>query len=381
MRIVFVALGLAATTPGLGVAQRSTGEVMAEMGTYTGQLQNPSTQREIGVAARTRITWESADRRHRLTVEPFLRWDILNGDRTRFDVRDLSWQMTTGIWEVTVGVREIFWGVAESQHLIDEINQRNPIGGVRLYEKLGQPLAMVAATLDWGTVELLALPIFRPRPFDGRSGRLWSPRPVLARDAVVRGGSRRVHADWALRYSHSVGPWDVGAAFFSGTARDPYFAPSGDSAWIPHHDLIDRTSVELLWTTGFWLFKGEGATQGSALRRFGSAVGGVEFAPVDFFAGILEYSYDSRGSAATTSYENDVFLGGRLLTEDGSVRAGAFVDTRSGAVLASVEASRRLGTRIVVTLEARAFLGDEARQPQHAFRQDTFVGLLATYHW
>ena len=78
----------------------------------------------------------------------------------------------------------VFWGVAESQHLVDIINQidflEHPNGEV----KLGQPMVHVTWTSDWGTLEFFGLPYHRPAhlPGPGRS-------PALRGDSWTTSGS------------------------------------------------------------------------------------------------------------------------------------------------------------------------------------------------
>jgi len=49
---------------------------------------------------------------------------LSNGDRnrSRWDVRELYYQLAKKNWEFNVGVKKIYWGVAESVHLVDVIN-------------------------------------------------------------------------------------------------------------------------------------------------------------------------------------------------------------------------------------------------------------------
>ncbi|MEN8376595.1 MAG: hypothetical protein ABFS34_14200 [Gemmatimonadota bacterium] len=357
------------------------GSVSSSLRMHGGDALAGSAHGEVDLSVRARATWQWDDRRQSLTVEPFLRLDLLADGRSRLDFRDLSWTRAWNRWALVVGSREVFWGTAESRHLIDEINQREPTATIRGYDKLAQPMLSAKAFMDWGVLEAFLLPFFRPRPFHGRSGRLSSPLPVADETAVFEAGSGRFHPDLAARWSHSLRAWDAGLAFFYGNGRDPRLEQSGDTVWIPHYDVVNRTMIDVQWTASRWLVKAEAVTRGSALSRYSAAVGGVEFAPRDFASVFLEYSYDSRGTEATTAQENDVYVGGRLLTQDGSLQSGLFVDRYSGAALATAEARWRFGADIVLSVEARRFWGEASEQPPRAPHQESFLAIAAERHF
>ena len=88
--------------------------------------------------------------------------------------------------------------------------------------------------------------------------------------------------------------------------------------------------------------------------------------------------YDGRGVNATASTENDLFVGARLLTQDWTISSRTFVDTRSGNLVESATASRRIGDRATLELDARLFSGDPEDEPAFARRLDTYVSLSFT---
>jgi hypothetical protein len=300
-------------------------------------------------------------------------------ERTRFDFRDLSWQVRWRDWEFAVGVRELFWGVAESHHVVDVLNQREVVAGAEGHVKLGQPMAHLAWARRWGVVEAFLLTGFRTRPFAGQAGRLWSPFPVDGDAATFASAVGRGHLDAAARWTHTVGAWDIGLAHFRGTSRDPRFVRGADSlggaVWVPHYDLVDRTSVDLQLTTGRWLWKFEGATQTAPTGRYSAWAGGVEYAFADYLSTVAEYVYDARGDRATTSFQNDLYLGARLFTQDGAILAGAYLDRETGNRFLNVQITRRLAHAFTATMEAWVFAGVSGREPRHAPRRDTTVGV------
>lgn len=337
---------------------------------------------EATLAARAWLLkrWDGGDQS--LAVEWFLR---LHTDGGRIDFRALSWSLARADWELHLGLREIFWGVTESAHLVDVINQRDPEVGGRSYSKLGQPMLQVTAWLGWGAVDLVLMPMFRERRYQGAAGVLWSPLPVEDSQPVFERGSRYLRPAAALRWSHRLGPWDLGLTYLKGTARDPWFEPgqdrSGREFLIPHYDDVDQLGVEGQLTVGSWLWKLEATTLNPQTGRHLAAVGGLEYAFADYFSVYLEYLFDSRGPAATTSFEDDLYAGARLLLPDGAVQAAGYIDRESLNTVIVLSAGRRLSDVTTLELEGRAFLGRSSLEPPHARRQHTSIGLIATRHF
>jgi hypothetical protein len=329
------------------------------------------------------VEWDEGDQWFEL--EPFFRIDVMTGERTRLDLRQAKWTISKGDWELLAGMTEVYWGVAESRRVVDVVNQWYPVGSVAGYEKLGQPMIRGTFFSDWGTFALYLLPLFRERPFDGSAGTLYSSLPVtedLARDDSDRALIRR---DYALRWSHSLGAVDLGVAYFRGRDRDPRFEAGIDSAGsavlIPVYHRASRTSLDLQWTSGAWLWKAEVVTAGSAYGSHTAAAGGTEYAFTDYLSAFAEYVYDDRGAEATTSYENDLYLGGRLLLHEGRLGAGLFADTRSGNRIAQASARRRLSDRLTLDVEGRIFMGDSSREPRFAPRQGSLLTVSLTAYY
>ena len=65
-----------------------------------------------------------------LDVKLFYRVDQYDENRTHGDIRELSWTGVTDDWEILAGVSKVFWGVAETQHLVDIVNQTDQVENV-----------------------------------------------------------------------------------------------------------------------------------------------------------------------------------------------------------------------------------------------------------
>jgi hypothetical protein len=154
---------------------------------------------------------------------------------------------------------------------------------------------------------------------------------------------------------------------------------------IPIYDQMDQASLELQWTVEAWLWKLEAITRWGHGDRFSAVVAGFEYTFFNLLGttldlGVLaEYLYDDRSAAAPgTPFENDVFVGARLAFNDvgsTSLLAGAIIDDTSGATFALIEASRRIGDRWTIELEARGFLNVPSTDLLYSVRKDDYVQL------
>lgn len=345
---------------------------------------------EVSFSAQPLYYHEWSKRAEYFLFEPFVRIDGNDEERTHVDIRELYWQKVGTNWEVIAGLKNIYWGITESQHLVDIINQTDQVESPDGEDKLGQPMVALTLIRDWGVLDLFALPLFRERTFPGEDGRLRGPLPVNTDHPVYESGARWHHFDWAARWSHTVGDYDIGISHFSGTDRQPRLVPGGVgmSELIPHYDLMNRTGIDLQAIKGDWLLKLEAISQESRGDRHAALVVGFErtFVGISGAADLgvlLEYHYDSRGAHAPTPFENDWFAGGRLALNDvksSELLAGAIVDFADGGVALFAEASRRVGEYYTVELEYRGAVNVPATDPLYFISADDFFSLqIARY--
>lgn len=334
-----------------------------------------------------RVAFE--DGNDRLTAVPFFRYDADDTERTHFDLRELHWLHDGGEWDLLVGIGKVFWGVAESRHLVDIVNQTDAVEIPDEEEKLGQPMVNLNLISDWGTVGLFVLPGFRERTFPAGDARLRGLAPVAVDDPVFDAQAGRYHIDFAARWSHAVGDWDLGLSVFRGTGREPRLVPEfragGAPVLVPHYDIIDQESLDLQYTAGSWLWKLEAMSRGGQGKRFAAVVAGFEYT----FFGVLgsnvdigvlaEYLYDGRDSRApATPHDDDIFVAVRLALNDvggTALLAGAIIDRNSGAASIGLEGKTRLSDRWTVELEAEAFSGVPASDALFGIRRDDFIQL------
>jgi hypothetical protein len=344
------------------------------------------------LAPELRYEWNRGD--DRVTLAPFIRWDADDDERTHADLREALWLHVDGAWTWQLGVGRVFWGVTESRHLVDIVNQTDLVDDVDEEDKLGQPMVAVERwTRKAGSFGVFLLPGFRERSYPAANARLRGTLPVDTERAEYESGAKNRHLDWALRWSHAIGNWDLGLSGFYGTSREPRLLPEPDSSMaavlIPRYELIGQLGIDLQYTKASWLWKLEAIGRQGQGKAFGAVVAGFEHT---FFSlgesgadlGLLaEYLYDGRDDQApATIYDDDWFAGFRLSfndTEDTTILGGAIFD--SNGTFAIVEAERRIGDAWKFEAEVRWFLDVDENDPLlGGIRRDSFITLrLARY--
>ena len=355
---------------------------------YSGQESDP----QVSWLLEPELRYESEDRRHQLKVTPFMRWDTIDTERSHVDFREAFWRMTFENWVLLIGMDKVFWGVAESQHLVDIINQTDTVEDIDAEDKLGQPMILVSTQRDWGEAKLFILPYFRERTFPGRGGRLRTPVPVDD-DGRFESGAEAHHPDMALRYAHYIGDWDIGGTIFHGTAREPVLLPDAlRTCLIPYYEIINQFGTDIQYTHEAWLWKFEGMLREGQGRFFGALVGGFEYTRYQIFhtaadLGFLaEYHWDGRDQhrAPPTTFDNDFFGGIRISLNDVAdtqALMGSMVDIENGSTLMMMEAQRRVAQSFVLEIQGRFFLDIAPGDLLKFIAQDDFLTISLQYHF
>ncbi len=340
----------------------------------------------VSFTAQPEFFFDFASGSQSLLFVPYLRADQRDGNRTHFDIRELFWLHVADNYELSVGLRKIYWGVTESQHLVDIINQTDQLDNLDAEDKLGQPMVNLTFVRNWGAVDLYLMPYFRERAFLEGEARLRAPVQINTDRPQFESDSKEWHFTWAARWFHTLGIFDIGLSHFSGTGREPLLMPrqseAGDLALIPFYHTINQTGLDLQATTGGWLLKLEAISRHGQDNQFFATVGGFEYTfgnikGTGLDVGVLtEYHYDERGKAATSPFDDDVFLGGRLAFNDvqsTDFLAGAVIDRDTGSAFLNIEASRRFGDRYKIEAELRSFLNASPQDPLFVLRKDHYL--------
>jgi len=386
-----LALGIVCCTlAGNGIAAAEfelSGQISAEARLFT---QTPSSANRSDItsslAFKPEFYFEWDNGSDSFLFVPFARLDENDSRRTHVDVREFTYIHVGNDWELRAGLRKVFWGVAESNHLVDVINQTDLIENTDGEDKFGQPMVNLALIRDWGTLDLFVLPGFRERSFPGRSGRLRSVPRVDTSSANYESAAEQKHVDYAVRYSHYLGAFDLGVYHFWGTSREPLLqlgsTPSGEIVLAPVYDIIHQTGGELQATLGNNLLKLEALRRQGQGETYIAAVGGFEYTFVGFLEtkidlGFLgEYHFDERGRSAATPFNHDLFIGARLAINDAAdaqFLAGVVADLYGNGYLLNIEASRRFGNYWKLDLEVRFLLGIDNADPLYSMRRDDYV--------
>jgi hypothetical protein len=365
---------------------------------YRTFFHSPGDPRQHGdnfsLAAQPELYYAWNNGRDSFTFVPFLRVDQHDDERTHFDIRELTWLTARNSWELRIGIRKVFWGVTEFQHLVDIINQTDLVENIDTEDKLGQPMVNLALIRDWGTLDFFVLPYFRERTFPGPEGRPRMKPRVDPDGAIYESSREQEHIDFAFRWSHSPGDWDLGLSQFAGTSREPRFTTGtrddGEVVMFPIYDQIDQTGLDVQATKGSWLWKLEAIRRSGQGPTFFASTAGFEYTFFGLFETstdlglLMEYLYDDRPRDIEAPFEDDIFAGVRLTFNDvQSTEAllGCVFDLDSSARLCNVEASRRLGDHWMIELEVRTFQELTEDDPLFSLHRDDYAQLGLSYHF
>lgn len=359
---------------------------------YQDPLQAQQTEWQTSFSTQPEFYWdldESGD--NSLTFTPFMRLDSVDEQRSHWDIRELKWLHLADNWELEVGIAIVFWGVTESQHLVDVINQTDNLEGIDGSDKLGQPMLHFSLIEDWGVLETFVLAGFRERAFAGENGRLRLPLLVDEDNSQYQSSTGKKHIDLALRYSQSIRDWDVGFSAFKGTNRDPVFMISPDQKNLTAHYMqMTQFSSDIQITQNEWLWKLEWLYRDTQPVSYQASVAGFEYTLIGLFEsdadlGLLtEYNWDQRRDEATTPYQNDLFVGARLAFNDedsSELLMGVARDLSYMSYSGRLQASRRIGERYKLNLEAWVFNSNEKSDPLYYFQKDDMINLNLDYYF
>lgn len=368
MRIIISYLFLTAATAGM--AAEWSGNLAFELRhfqdppPYAGQKNN-----NLAFSFQPEFYYREGHSRNNLVFEPFLRIDENDDTRSHVDIRELYWHIIKRNWELKTGINRIFWGKTETLHLVDIINQTDGIENLDGEDKLGQPMLNLTLIQNWGYLDFFILPGFRERSFPEHNGRpILTPLPVSQTAVIYQSEKKDQHTDFAARWSHILGNWDIGVSYFSGTNREPHFdnntvsLNNGQPELIPIYNQIQQIGADIQVTRETCLWKMEIIQRSGQKERFTALAAGLEYTFVGILNSqadiglIVEYLHDNRKKHTPTPFEKDLSLGARLALNDiPSTEAlfGIITDVDNHSIAYFVEAKRRIGHHYKLNLEWR----------------------------
>ncbi|WP_333607571.1 FimV/HubP family polar landmark protein [Arsukibacterium sp.] len=385
----------AAATDSLPVVARGSyrwqQQLALEQRWFAHRAEQPAARLHHIVSYRALWSYENANRNHQFTAEPFLRWHQHDSDSKLLDLPQANWRYFGDGWQLTAGVDTVFWGVTESQQLVNVINQTDLTANVEQDAKLGQPLIQLRRSGNAGTLDLFVMPYFRERQFPSPAGRLGPPLPVNHDVAWYQSSDGKQNLDLALRYSQRFSGVDAGLSFFSGNNREPTFRPLPSGELQPLYWQMEQYGLDLLWISGDWLWKFESIYRRSSPAEFVAATAGFEYTQIGVWqqvwdlGWIAEYQYDSRGQAATSPGQNDLFVGWRLALNDvagtefllGVLQDLDYKNSRS----IKLEGALRLTDSLRLSINGWVFSSQQPAEPLYLLRRDDYLALLLDYYF
>jgi hypothetical protein len=352
---------------------------------------------DLSILAEPELYWSWNEENDSVIFKPYARVDQYDSERTHFDIRELTWTHVGDDWELRTGINKVYWGVAEFSHLVDVINQVDSVDDIDAEDKLGQQMVNLSLVRDWGIVDIFVLPGFRERTFAGKNGRLRSSLVVNTDKAQYESGAGQQHVDYALRWSSSIGDFDIGAYWFNGTNREPLYnvalkdsaQPSQQPALTdleltPYYELMDQYAMDIQATLGDWLWKFEGFYRDTTRANYWASQTGFEYTYVGVFDSavdvgwLVEYGWDSRGEDFVVINQNDLFFGTRIAFNDAQsfeILAGGGYDLDNNGQSLLIEASRRIGDSYKLSLDMRWFRGNAVNDLLAQVAQDDHLQL------
>ncbi len=359
------------------------GSVAVETRVFAESPEDPNQARDTAAVLLNPV-WKArfgSDEAWELEMSPYARIDARDKAARYVDLRVASLEFRERSQMFRVGFDNVFWGVAESNHLVDIINQVDPRADVELEAKLGQPMVSYTRFLDsYGRVEVFWLPYFRPRPGIGEKGR--QRLEVIPESQQTHGLGRLLRRDdWAVRWSGQIASADVGLYIFKGVGREPDFSRSTEGDYHATRQL----GMTLQLPQGSMLWKLEALRRSGQGRTFNAYVAGGEYTiarPSGDLGLLLEWSQDFRdGSAPPSRFARSLFGGVRYRVSesgDGEILFGVLHDLRHNTRSYKVEFSRRLSDHVKLGLVARKFVAP-ADSPFAALRRDANVQMTLSW--
>lgn len=360
---------------------------------YPGQFNH----NQSSLSVKPELYWQWNSGSDSVIFTPFYRIDSQDETRSHGDIRELAYIHASDDWEFRIGIRKEFWGVTEFQHLVDVINQTDGVEDFDGEDKLGQQMINLSLVNDWGIVDVFLLPGFRERTYAGEEGRLRSAVVVDENNVNYESSAGQQHLDFALRWSDSLGNFDVGTYWFHGTNRDPYLNLTSQESTlklVQYYSQMDQFGIDVQATLGDWLWKFESIYRDTIVESFWATQAGFEYTFIGFWdtnldlGFLMEHGWDSRGEVKEgeqgSLFQNDLFLGARLAFNDmqsSELLIGVGSDLDHNAFSFLVEASRRFGDNIIASFDLRLLQSTYQNDLLYALSDDDHAQLSLAWYF
>jgi len=382
------AIGMENSMPG-----EFSGEIKAEGRYFPNEgLYDNTEQFDYSFSFQPEYSYSWNENRKIITVIPFAIVSGLDSEKTHVDIREASYVAAYNFFEIRLGISKVYWGVTESQHLVDIINQTDAVLNIDSEDKLGQPMANVTLVTGFGNFDFFVLPYFRERTFPGEEGRFRGPLLVNTDKAFYEVASGDKHIDYAFRYSHSIGNFDMGVSIFNGTDRDPLLVLNSTASGLkPFYIQTTQVGLDIQYIFKSWLLKLEGIHKESKLRdNYYASTIGFEYTFSNIGGGgtdigvLAEWLYDDRLDYQAI-YFNHTFFGTRLAFNDEKsteILLGFILNNEDNNTTSlRLEGGRRITEHWKWEVEASAIFDTKEEEQIYAFRDDDYFQLSVSYYF
>jgi hypothetical protein len=345
-------------------------------------------------------------------------------DRSLFNIQKAYFTNSFENWDLVLGYNVEDWGVSNGRTIVNVMNAKNRTNQVGNSDLIGTPMANANLFTDVGTFSVYALGDSVRGNFGGRATR--QRGPFYTDDGLVRYEDSN-SPDFALRYTHGFslgeGSLDVGVSAYQGTARESLRMPgciSADSAVsasacaqfnddvlagynsgktvakaaadagtdaftavTPYYQEIRQLGLTTVYAEGNTQLRFEGFLREASGERFVGAIVGGDHSFHNLMGGdgtltlALEYHYDDRsGRQPVTVYDDDVFVGVNFIandTNDSRFNLGVFYDLDQSSQIYTLSASRRIGERLRVGINANHVVSDSLTDPLSSVDGNSYI--------
>lgn len=358
--------------------------IFPESPLYKGQEHN-----NYSIAFEPEIYFEWAEGSN-IVFRPFMRLDSEDSNRSHIDIREGIYSWYGEDWETSIGIGQVFWGVTESKNLVDIINQFDAVDDPLFKTKLGQPLMNLTLIRDSGYYEFFILPYFRERTSPGKKGRLRLDPEFSKSTTKFEGGSKWT-PELALRWSNSIGSYDLSAHSFLGYARAPSIDVNlvdGKLKYEPNYQRVRQIGGTVQKAIGPTLYKMEWLAKhgqkDANFRRGGyfASVIGLEHTLYQAIGDngdlgfLLEYNFDSRRSRASDIMQDDIFVAARLSlndSKDTQMLLGSIIDLDGDGQIYQVDFGRRINDSLTFGIQGAIYQNGRPGSNLYVLRQDSWL--------
>ena len=374
-----------AFSAGFSQAMEVNGNIALQYKNFPQSASFPGQKQDYPSFSATLELYQSLGQNSSFAAKLFARAGDPDSQRNHNDIREAYYLYASDNWELRIGIDKVYWGVTESRHLVDVINQSDLVESFDGEEKLGQNMIHYTQISDNGNWDFFILPGFRQPDYPSSTGRPYFPVDQSLTRYQASDGKN--HTDYAIRWSNSIGDWDIGISHFNGTNREAIYQPSNTPTKLPlstYYEQMQQTGLDLQFTDEELIWKLEAIDRQLDSGNYQAAVAGIESTLIGIMESdtdlglIAEAMWDSRGQTINSPFQKDLMLGLRFTMNDAQsseALLGMIYDLDSEAIIYTLEASRRIADSFKLKLQARSYENTNNDPFLRFIKQDAYLQL------